>query len=365
MSSDIRATYEISGEVARAKERALSLAVEQTHEFPPELAPVAAGGAVGRVLGVEVQGPELARAELAYPADVAGGELPQLLVVLFGNCSLLPGVRLVGVELPPETLAAFRGPRFGVAGLRGLLAAPTRPLLATALKPIGLDARSLASIAYEFAIAGIDVIKEDQSLANQRWAPFEERVRLCADAVRRANDETGGHAVYVPALNFPVDLLEARISIALEAGAGGFLALPGVTGFELMRKIAGEVPVPIFAHPTLLGSFLSSPGTGISHGLLLGELMRLAGADASIFPNHGGRFAFSAEQCLEISEGCRRPIGPLAPIFPAPGGGMSLARAPEMIEFYGPDVMLLIGGELHRGDRTRNAARFRELVDGL
>jgi ribulose-bisphosphate carboxylase large chain len=33
-------------------------------------------------------------------------------------------------------------------------------------------------------------------------------------------------------------------------------------------------------------------------------------------------------------------------ISPTPGGGMSMEKIPQMLEVYGSDVMLLIGGDL-------------------
>jgi len=44
--------------------------------------------------------------------------------------------------------------------------------------------------------AGVDLIKDDHSLADQTSAPFAERVERCQEAVVRANDETGGNALY-------------------------------------------------------------------------------------------------------------------------------------------------------------------------
>jgi ribulose-bisphosphate carboxylase large chain len=38
----------------------------------------------------------------------------------------------------------------------------------------------------------------------------------------------------------------------------------------------------------------------------------------------------------------------MRPVLPAPDGGMSLERVPEMMKFYGNDAILLIGGDLHR-----------------
>ena len=118
-------------------------------------------------------------------------------------------------------------------------------------------------------------------------------------------------------------------------------------------------------HPALLGGFVSSPTGGIAHSVLYGKWMRYAGADLSIFPNYGGRFSFSREACAEIADACREPIEGVAPIFPAPGGGMTRDRIDEIVAFYGNDVALLIGGDLHRGENLeRTAAAFRASIEG-
>jgi ribulose-bisphosphate carboxylase large chain len=112
----------------------------------------------------------------------------------------------------------------------------------------------------------------------------------------------------------------------------------------------------------MLGSLVISKDEGISHGIALGTFMRLAGADISIFPNIGGRFSFTSAQCLEIADRSRENLGKLNPIMVAPAGGMTLERIPEMIEMYGKDAALLIGGALSRGHLADNAARMCEMV---
>src|SRR2546427_10561978 len=99
---------------------------------------------------------------------------------------------------PYTTLFRSRGPLLGIAGLRELTGARGRPLLCTALKPLGRSAPELAQLAYGFARAGIDLIKDDHSLADQTTAPFRERVERCSEAVARASGETGGEARCVP-----------------------------------------------------------------------------------------------------------------------------------------------------------------------
>lgn len=363
----IRATYEFVGSPAVAYERASSLIVEQTIEFPEDLIPDDSirREIIGRIESHEEIRDGVSRFDISYAVETTGQEFPQLLNVLYGNSSLLPGVRLTELSLPPSLSSAFGGPRFGLPGLRELFDAPTRPLIATALKPMGSSPERLARFAYDLAAGGMDMIKDDHSLANQPFAEFAERVKACADAVRRANDDEGTHAIYMPSINAPHPALDDRVSTAVDAGAGGLLVLPGITGFDHMRSLAvrTDIALPIMGHPAFLGSFVSSPSGGIAHRLIFGTLMRLAGADASIFPNYGGRFSFSEQACREIAGACREPINEQRPIWPTPGGGMRRDRVGEMLDFYGNDVILLIGGDLHRDGALRaNAEAFRQAV---
>jgi ribulose-bisphosphate carboxylase large chain len=364
----IRAAYEFTGPTSEARSRAEALCVEQTIEFPADLVPDddIRGEIIGRIESQDEIGPDTVRIEVSYAVETTGFELPQLLNVLFGNSSLLPGIKLVDVQVPSSLSDRLGGPRFGIDGLRRMFSAPDRPLLATALKPMGSPPERLAEMAYQLALGGMDMIKDDHSLANQPFAEYEERVTACAAAVRRANDRTGLNAIYMPSVNAPQRLLEDRMRVAIDAGAGGFLVLPGITGFDHMRDLASraDVGVPIMGHPALLGGFVSSPTGGIGHGVLYGTWMRYAGADLSIFPNYGGRFSFTPEACTEIADACREPMDGIAPIFPSPGGGMTMGRVEEIVDFYGSDVALLIGGDLHRGESlTKTAEAFRAAVE--
>jgi ribulose-bisphosphate carboxylase large chain len=363
----VRAVYALAGDVRDASSRAEALAVEQSHEFPPELAPAKAAPSRAHVVAVEEAGPELALTTIEFPDDLAGDELTQLLVMVFGNCALLPGVRLVDLEVPAELATAIGGgPALGVAGVRRALGVQERPILATALKPVGLPTEDLADLGRRFAEGGIDLIKDDQGLGNQRWSPYADRVPRIAEAIAAGNAASGHAARYLPCFDAPPELVEERLRIALEAGAGGLLVVPGVGGLPLVRWLARNTPddFVLLAHPALLGGLAVSPSAGIAPDVLYGLLLRLAGADAAIFPSYGGRFSFSQEECRAIADGCARPFAGLPATLPAPGGGMSPDRVPELVDFYGPDVVLLIGGELHRsGDPRAAAEHFRTLAE--
>ena len=92
------------------------------------------------------------------------------------------------------------------------------------------------------------------------------------------------------------------------------------------------------------------------------RLFRLVGGDVGIFPNYGGRFGYSRETCRALADGLRAPWGPLKDAAPTPAGGMTTARVREMLEFYGRDTMLLIGGALLAAPPERLAAETAAFV---
>lgn len=363
--------YRFSGNREEAQAKAWDACIEQTVEFPYDLLP--AGDIpeqiIGRIESMDAVDENSYEAHISYAVEAAGYDLVQLLNVIFGNTSIKPGVRVEKFELPESMLSRFRGPRFGREGLRTLLNAPERPLLCTALKPMGLSVQDLAQQAYQFALGGIDIIKDDHGLADQVFSPFEERVQRCAEAVERANQQSGYRSFYMPNLGLRADQLLEKALFAKRHGAGGLLVPPGLVGFDSMRMLADndELNLPVTMHPAFVGSYVTSATNGFSHYALFGQVARLAGADASIYPNWGGRFSFSKQECISIMAGSQDPMGYIRAIFPTPGGGMTFERMPELLEVYGKDVIFLMGGGLHRIKPTlvESSRTIREMVENI
>jgi ribulose-bisphosphate carboxylase large chain len=362
------AVYRIVAGETEVAERVRGICFEQTVEFPEAAIPhrEIREQIVGRIAALTPAGDGCWEAVIEFAVEVAGRELTQLLNVLFGNISLKPGIRLVRFDLPASLAGLYRGPRFGQRGLRELLGVADRPLLCTAIKPLGLSAVELAELTYKMALGGIDLIKDDHGLADQVFCRFAERVERCGEAVARACAETGRRSLYLPQITAPSDELVERAVRAKAAGAGGFLFCPGLAGLDAMRRLADDdaIALPILSHPAFQGPFTMRSAEGIAHGALYGQINRLAGADAAIFPSFGGRFSFTREECRDLAAGCTVDMGPMRPIFPVPAGGISLDRVPDLCRFYGPDIILLVGGDLHRhgADLVANCRELAALV---
>ena len=360
-------TYRIvADDDADAMTRAEAIALEDTVEIPRDVVPAGyiEDVVLGRVQDVTRTADGVWTAQIGYHVDAVGRELPQLLNVVLGNASILRDVKAVDLAANAELLARFPGARFGAVGLRKLTGRAAGGYVCPVIKPQGSSAETLARLCYLTAVAGADIIKEDHGLANQDAAPFKARVAACAAAVAKANTERAdqgdpSRALYFANIGGHADQVCDLAYYAKDAGADGILLIPGLFGFDAMNRLAQDADfgLPIMAHPSHLGPYVLSPDHGYGHGMLFGQLMRLAGADISVFPNYGGRFGFSKAECGEIVGACRdEGIGPA--ILPSPGGGTSIDRLPEMAANYGQDCVYLLGGSLLRyGDDIGDAIR--------
>ncbi len=359
-------TYKLTGDEKEAYDKAKDICLEQTVEFPDDLVPhgFIRDFVVGKIESFEPGG-DFFRSIISYSVETSAFEFTQLLNVIFGNISIKPGIMVESFDLPESLLRNFKGPRFGIKGLRDFLGIYNCPLLCTALKPMGLSSEGLAELAYKFALGGIDIIKDDHGLSNQPFAPFEKRVKLCSEAIAKANKETGYNCIYVPNITSSPEEMKRRAKFAKEAGAKGFLISPGLTGLEAMKEISDDeaIALPVISHPAFQGSYVLS-ANGISHYALFGQIARLAGGDATIYPNFGGRFSFSRNECDDIVKGSKVFMHNIKSIFPCPGGGMKLENVPDLFDFYGEDVIYLIGGGLfkHSDNLIENCKYFRKMV---
>jgi S-methyl-5-thioribulose 1-phosphate isomerase len=355
----LTATYLIDSVPELIESRAEALAIEQSVECPLEAIREQRirDEIVARVASIEPAGAGRFRVAVEIAVETTGFETAQLINMIFGNASLWEHVQLVGLELPPKLLAHFPGPRHGVAGIRALLGAARRPLTSAAMKPQGMHVPELAAMCRTFALAGVDIVKDDHGIADQSYSPFVERVPACQVAIAEAVAATGKPAYYAPHLIGTPRALREHARVARDAGVRVVLVAPMLIGLPAFRDLVDEFPEFVYlAHPSFGGAARIAPA------LLFGRIFRLLGADAPIFVNYGGRFAYSRDECGALAAAARAPWGALRPALPVPAGGMRLDRIDELLDFYGPDTMLLIGGNLLLAEGDALLARAREFV---
>ncbi len=177
----------------------------------------------------------------------------------------------------------------------------------------------------------MDIIKDDHGLANHPFHPFRERGPRLPESGAGANAASGRSSIYAPNLiGTPRAVLE-QLRFAQEEGVGAVMIAPMLLGLPGLAEIVAEhAKVPVIGHPSFGGATRTAPE------LLYGKLFPLYGADATIFANFGGRFAYSRETCGRIARELTRPgTTDLAPTLPMPAGGIKYQQVADVLGFYG------------------------------
>jgi len=354
----IEATYLATRPDCDPQQLAENIAREQSLECPLDLIPTTvAERLLGRVLAIEQVDEQRWRMRIAYPPELAAGQVGPLLQLLYGNVSFYPRIRLVDLSLPTSLLTACPGPRAGLMGIRQLLDVPRRGLLLTVLKPRGLPLEQLADLAFRFASAGGDIVKDDQNLVESSLTAFEQRVGACARAVERAAEMSGRRCLYLPHVTGAGAHLQRQLDIVCAYELSGVVFCPWVIGLETASRAAAERDLLWLAHPAVAGTWTEPESTGIDASIVLGTLPRLAGADIVIYPGQSGRLSLGPQADEHrLIEAISGPCGKLKASLPASGGGKTLEQLPTLAASLGTDMAFVVGGDLLRRGPELEAA---------
>jgi ribulose-bisphosphate carboxylase large chain len=350
-SEFLTAIYEVDGPESQARRIAERICFDQTIEAESNLLPPSLQSTIlGRLEDLRATTGGRYHATIRFRGDLLGGDCSDLLNVLFGTSSLRGDVTLRSFELTNGLLSSWPGPRFGIDGLRQAVGVSRRPLLCAVLKPLGRTPQELAELAVQFVEGGVDVIKDDQSLVDQRWCPFEERVARCADAVTRASTGRGRPCLYFAHVSGSLETMRRRATQAKSLSASGLLVAPGLTGFDAVRALRSddEISLPIASHPSMLGSLVDRGGGGLASPVVYGLLPRLVGSDLSIYPAFGSDYPMSQQDCVSVAEHCRQSWGCLRSMMPAVGGRIGPERLVELGSALGRDMVFIVGSRIQQ-----------------
>lgn len=345
---------------------------------------------LGKVVSVDVHEPpggeRFADIQIAYPDANFSRDIPALLVTVFGKLSMDGKIKLLDLHFSESFLEGFAGAKFGVRGVRQLLGVHDRPLLMSIFKSvIGHDLPELREQFLLQALGGVDLIKDDEILFENPLTPIEKRVEIGMQAAREAERQTGQKLLYAVNLSGPAGHLSEQAKKAIAAGANALLFNVLAYGFDTLRELSSdpEINVPIAAHPALAGAFYPSPYHGIAASVLLGKLMRLAGADLVLFPSPYGSVVMPKEENLAILQALSATNAAdyifggnaentadslrLASSFPVPSAGIHPGLVPLIIRDFGLDVVVNAGGGVHGHPMGASAGgwAFRQAIDAV
>ena len=291
--------------------------------------------------------------KICFPHEIfEKGNIPQYLSVIAGNLfglGKLEAVRLLDIDLP-ENLAGC-GPKFGIDGIRKIVGTEVscRPHIGTIIKPkVGLNPKDTARVAYEAALGGLDLIKDDETLTNQTFCPLFDRLEAVIDALDRAKDETGKQVLYAVNVTTGGDRIVELSHKAVSAGANMLMVDVLTAGFSAIQALA-EAPginVPIHVHRTMHGALTRNPHHGIAMRPIA-KLVRSAGGDQLHTGSVSGKMGSKAGEVIADNMEITKPLSYLKPVFPVSSGGLHPGKVAAEIAKLGTDIVLQAGGGIH------------------
>ena len=321
------------------------------------------------------------RIRVAYPIDLFElGNVPEILSSVGGNIygmKAVDGLLWEDINIPQKMLKSFKGPRFGIKGLRKMMKIKSRPFVGTIIKPkVGLNEKEHAQSAYESWIGGCDIVKDDENLTSQTFNKFKKRFLLTTKLRKKAEKETGEKKAYLINCTAETKEMLKRIKF-VEAHGGNYIMLDILTlGWAALQTARNATKLPIHAHRAGHAMFDRSPNHGMSMEVIA-QLARMVGVDTLHIGTAYGKMVGGRDEVLHIEQEMESAFTKktkeylsqkwfrVKPVLGVASGGVYPGMVPQIMKFMGKDVVLQAGGGVHghpKGSRC-GATAMRQAVD--
>lgn len=327
--------------------------------------------------------------KVAYPIELfEKGNVPQLLSSFAGNIfgmKAVKNLRLEDVHFPDELLKSFRGPEYGIEGIRRMFKVKDRPLTASVLKPkVGMTTSEHCQVAGDIWKGGCDFLKDDENLTDQSFNRFENRANQCFRLRDRIEKETGERKGYF--INVTAETMEmlSRAKLVYDLG-GEFVMIDvltaGFSAFQTLREFCHDHKMAIHIHRAMHASMTRDQKHGISM-LSLAKFVRLVGGDNLHIGTVVGKLVGKEDDVLLLEKEIEHDVenyfrknvhalnqkwGRIKPMFAVSSGGLHAGLVPYVVKLLGNDILIQAGGGIHGhpNGSYAGAKSLRQAIDAV
>ncbi len=314
--------------------------------------------------------------KVAYPFELfEEGNMPQILSSIAGNIfgmKAIDGLRIEDIHWPKKLIKSFKGPQFGINGVRDFMKVDKRPLTATVPKPkVGYYSEEHADVGYKAWTGGIDFLKDDENLTSQNFNKFKKRLDLSMKMREKAEKETGETKSYFVNITAETEEMKRRAELVKEYDNEYVMVdilTVGWGGVQTIRDKCEELGLAIHAHRAFHAAFDRNPKHGMSmkviaeiariigvDNLHIGGLGKLVGDKKEVSDNHTKTSLMSNTEGKLLLE--QEWYG-TKPVFGTCSGGLHPGIIKRLIDLLGSNILIQAGGGVHgHPDGTHNGAK--------
>ncbi len=271
-------------------------------------------------------------------------------------------LRLVDVQFPLEYMKDFKGPNYGKDAIKKIFKRKNGPVTAVVPKPkLGFTSKEHAfNIGYSVWKGGMDCVKDDENLTDQKFNRFSDRVKLLAKYRDKAEHLTGDvKDAFINVTSSNLREMERRIKIIHGHGFRYFMidvVISGFTAVQTAADLAHDYDMAIHGHRAMHSMFTRNEKHGMTM-LFLAKLMRMIGVDNLHVGTVVGKLGGVKEEVIatkdmmvsDVSEiknlRLGQKWGKIKPALPVSSGGLHPGLLPQVFGIYGTtDIAIQVGG---------------------
>lgn len=301
--------------------------------------------------------------EIAFPVintDWKTDGISHMLCQLMGghvDIDVVIKCRLIKLELPDAVTKNFKGPKFGITGIRKFTKQYDKPIFGSIVKPkIGITPKVLLDMVKQMVDGGVDFIKEDEIMSNPAFCKLEKRVDLIANYLAKQSRKV----IFCHTINCDPHVLVDRVNMVHELGGNG-VHINVFSGYGAYNSIRKQ-NLPLFLHYQSSGAKVT---TDVNHRFSISwpvmcQLATLMGADTIQTGMVGGYSNDDPEeikQCLDILRSGNT--------LPTLSCGFHPGLLDKVSSIAGNDYLANVGGAVHGhpGGTIAGARAMRQAVD--
>ena len=299
---------------------------------------------------------------IAFPViniDFDTDGVSHLLVNIMGgqlDIDIIEKCHVKDILFPEQVLSKFKGPKFGIQGIREFTGAQDKPVLGSIIKPkTGITPQVLLEMVKELVEGGVNFIKEDEILSNPSFCKIEDRVPLIMDYLKDKQ------VIYSVSIHADYPYILDRVKQVHELG-GNSVHVNFWCGLGVYKAIR-DLDLPIFLHFQKSGDkiFTNRNHDFYIDWIVVCKLAALMGVDFIHAGMIGGYYKWEEEETVDAVK-VLNSLGTM----PALSCGFHPGLTDWVTSKVGNDYMANVGGAIHGhpNGTVAGATAMRQSIDG-
>ena len=299
---------------------------------------------------------------IAFPViniDFDTDGVSHLLVNIMGgqlDIDIIEKCHVKDILFPEQILSKFKGPKFGIQGIREFTGVQDKPVLGSIIKPkTGITPQVLLEMVKQLVEGGVNFIKEDEILSNPSFCKIEDRVPLIMDYLKDKQ------VIYSVSIHADYPYILDRVKQVHELG-GNSVHVNFWCGLGVYKAIR-DLDLPIFLHFQKSGDkiFTNRNHDFYIDWIVVCKLAALMGVDFIHAGMIGGYYKWEEEETVDAVK-VLNSLGTM----PALSCGFHPGLTDWVTSKVGNDYMANVGGAIHGhpNGTVAGATAMRQSIDG-